>query len=261
MNDQEKMLRAIGEIDSELIAESMTVYKKRSMPWTNKLAIAASVVLLSAAVLAMGGLFANKSLDGNIAGGNASSPNGSDSNNSLPPKGDHEDGSTNPGGNGTIIYPDDAGDILLPPSTDTGDFGDSPSNRPESSVPNEGSGNDFDRIYLWGECGYVQDLRKDGSYKITFDLTLLEECDEKFDVTILGANSTTGKQAICTSGVSTNNYDLILSPIITVDGVVAENFPSTPGSYTISIDYSAIADTDYVWEEYIEISNFGIIKR
>ena len=63
MTNEEKLRRAIGEIDDELLKEASLTYKRRFTPATRGLTVAASVVLVSAAVLAASGAFLPKAFD------------------------------------------------------------------------------------------------------------------------------------------------------------------------------------------------------
>ena len=203
MTNEEKLLLAIGEIDDGLISEASVAYKRRSTPLMRGLSVAASVVAVSAVVLASGALFAPKSFDKNDAAGEAS-----------PPTENASDGS-----DGSYVGA------------------------------------------LEGKYGFICNVVRVSEHKIMLDLQIICESTEKFDVVILGENPEKQKKAICTSGDVDDGYDLVVSPVITVNGDTADSLPTAVGAYTVVIDFSAIAETDFTWNDYIEILNFGRIER
>lgn len=60
MTKEEKLLRAIGEIDEELIKDAASPYKKRFTPLTRGLTVAASIAVTSAILIASSGLLSPK---------------------------------------------------------------------------------------------------------------------------------------------------------------------------------------------------------
>ena len=197
MTNHEKLLRAIGEIDDELIKEAQTPYKRVFTPLTRGLTIAASVVLISAAVLSASDLFLPKAFD-NVAGDAAPAP----------------ENNSNPGMLNAIK----------------------------------------------SKYGYIYGIVRDG-YKISFEIEIFENYDKDFDIELYGKNKLSGALAICTTTDKTNGYELILSPKITVNGDVQDKLPTSVGIYSVTLDFSDIAETDYTWEEYLIISEFGRIYR
>ena len=71
MTNEEKLLRAIGEIDDALVKEASSSYKRRFTPLTRGLTVAASIAVVSTLLIASGLLSPNYKND---VGGDASSP-------------------------------------------------------------------------------------------------------------------------------------------------------------------------------------------
>ena len=74
MTDKERLLYAIGDIDDTLIEEASLPYKRIFTPLTRGLTVAASVVIVSAVILAAGGGLLPKFEAGGDFDGNAEPP-------------------------------------------------------------------------------------------------------------------------------------------------------------------------------------------
>ncbi len=200
MTNEEKLLLAMGEIDDELISEASSAYKRRFTPLTRRLSVAASVVLVSAAVLAASELFLPKAFDTGFDGGNASPPFSESTENSGCPDGTE---------------------------------------------------------FLESEYGRIYNLRSIGDDKISFNLSLHSDCDTALDIYFYGINESGMQELVATTDKSSEIYGYTFPPVITVDGVIAEELPNTVGDYSVTIDFANIS---YAYSGVIiniQISSFG----
>ena len=222
MTNEEKILRAIGEIDEELIKEASTpyAYKRTFTPLTRGLTVAASVVLVSAAVLSASQLIFSLSQKGSDKGGMSNS-----------------------------------NDMLYPEDGDGSDLNGAPSNG-SSGSDDDGEKSEIIKSNYGVICGIERE-----EFSVSFTLKLYRDSDLDFKVTLIGVNKENGKLASCTDAPNTHLFDEVFPINITVDGKRADKLPTSEGTYEISVDYSEISETEYEWNDYITIWGFGDIQR
>ena len=239
MTNEDMLFRAIGEIDDELIEEASATYKKRINP-AHGLTIAASIVIISSAILAASSHFMQKSFD-KAAGGSDYAPPFNDSasdNNCAPPSNDSSNGSD-------VLFPGENGSSNSPNLPDGTLDSDSNAERPG---------------IIRNEYGSIYNISMLNEYTICFEMQLLSDSPEDFDFVLVGKDPTTGAKAICSSGAIFDEYELCVSPTITVNGVKTSSLPTSSGTYTVKIVYSVIKDTGYIWDDHITITHFGNIE-
>ena len=160
MTNEEKLLRAIGEIDDELIKEASVSYKKKPTYITHGLTVAASIVFVSAIILAAS-KFLPKSFDKAAGGSDYPLLNDGATNDNAAPPPDGSSGGSNSGSNYAPPFDDTVG------GNDSGDKGDKIEN----------------------EYGYIHNVKKLGEYSIQFNLKLNSAAPQKIDFVLYGKQS------------------------------------------------------------------------
>ena len=224
MTNEEKLLRAIGEIDDDLIKEASIKNKKVFTPLTRGLTIAASAVIVSTLIIASSGLM-QKSFD-NAAGNDFNGSMGG--------------GSAQPEGNDTLPN----GNIIFPGISDN------------TSSPTKPDNSQDDTHF-----GYIVGLKSHDQGYITFELVLYQDVSKDLDIFIYGTDEHGQTALVSTTYESNNNYDPEQLPTILINLEEAEGLPSEGGKYFITIDYSELFKTGSNAFSRIDISGFGTIYK
>ena len=100
-------------------------------------------------------------------------------------------------------------------------------------------------------------------YTVRFSMNVTDKGKAPPEIKLIGkrtSDDTETLNGICSTVAPDGGFDVILSPIVTVNGEHADTLPTDPGVYEVTLDFSVITEYDLEWDNTLIINDQDFFK-